>query len=98
MAVKAYVNLTGVAQLAHRFGDNTAYFIDQVAAQRHEDFIPRDEDILSMCAPTTDIVESKFELKKRAFHVRHVGGQRDQRNKWIQRFSNAPAVLFVLDS
>ena len=44
---------------------------------------------------TEQITEIKFKVKEANFHMFDVGGQRDQRRKWIQCFNDATAVVFV---
>lgn len=46
---------------------------------------------------TTGIQETKFDMKKVNFHVFDVGGQRDQRRKWIQCFNQVTAIIYVVD-
>lgn len=46
---------------------------------------------------TNAITETKFQMKKVNFHIFDVGGQRDQRRKWIQCFNKVTAIIFVVD-
>ncbi|KIH67927.1 g-protein alpha subunit [Ancylostoma duodenale] len=47
---------------------------------------------------TTGIFETKFEVDKVRFHMFDVGGQRDERRKWIQCFNDVTAIIFVCAS
>jgi GTPase SAR1 family protein len=46
---------------------------------------------------TTGILETKFNVKNVNFHIFDVGGQRDQRRKWIQCFNQVTAIIYVVD-
>ena len=46
-------------------------------------------------ASTTGIVEESFEIDGNQFKMFDVGGQRNERKKWIHCFENVTAVLFV---
>lgn len=75
--------------------DSAKYFLDRLPALRKEDYIPDDQDILRCRVMTEQITEIKFKVKEANFHMFDVGGQRDQRRKWIQCFNDATAVVFV---
>lgn len=75
--------------------DNTGYFLDKLTVLRHPDYLPDDQDILRCRVMTEQILEIKFKVKDAVFHMFDVGGQRDQRRKWIQCFNDATAVVFV---
>lgn len=44
---------------------------------------------------TTGIVQQHFEIKERKYTMFDVGGQRNERRKWIHAFDNCNAVVFV---
>jgi GTPase SAR1 family protein len=75
--------------------DSAAYFFDRVLEYARPDFCPTYEDILRCRTKTTGIVETKFEIKGNQFHVFDVGGQRNERRKWIHCFEGVTAVIFV---
>lgn len=68
------------------------------------DYIPSKEDILHSRRITTGIHKIKFRVNvpvnlgggEQEFHMYDVGGQRDQRNKWIQAFEGIQVVLFLI--
>jgi dihydroxyacetone kinase DhaKLM complex PTS-EIIA-like component DhaM len=51
--------------------------------------------VLHCRARTTGIVETAFQIKKDQFKLMDVGGQRNERKKWIHCFEGVTAVLFV---
>jgi len=75
--------------------DSAQYFfekLDQVAA---EGYLPTEQDVLRSRVRTTGIVENNFEIDGNQFKMFDVGGQRNERKKWIHCFENVTAVLFV---
>ena len=40
------------------------------------------------------IFETRFTIEKVNFHMFDVGGQRDERRKWIQCFNDVTAIIF----
>lgn len=78
--------------------DCARYFLDKVANVRQTDYNPSEQDILRCRVMTTGIFETKFEVEKVRFHMFDVGGQRDERRKWIQCFNDVTAIIFVCAS
>ena len=63
-----------------------------------ENFQPTEQDILRARVLTSGIFETKFRVDKVKFHMFDVGGQRDERRKWIQCFNDVTAIIFVAAS
>jgi len=59
------------------------------------DYLPTQQDVLRSRVRTTGIVENEFEIDNNKFKMFDVGGQRNERKKWIHCFENVTAVLFV---
>uniref|UniRef100_A0A914GWQ2 Guanine nucleotide-binding protein G(s) subunit alpha n=1 Tax=Globodera rostochiensis TaxID=31243 RepID=A0A914GWQ2_GLORO len=78
--------------------DCAKYFLDKVDVLRKSDYDPTEQDILRCRVMTTGIFETKFEVDKVRFHMFDVGGQRDERRKWIQCFNDVTAIIFVCAS
>ncbi|KAI1722557.1 g-protein alpha subunit domain-containing protein [Ditylenchus destructor] len=78
--------------------DCAKYFLDKVNEVRQTDYNPSEQDILRCRVMTTGIFETKFEVDKVRFHMFDVGGQRDERRKWIQCFNDVTAIIFVCAS
>lgn len=76
--------------------DSTDYFLDRVLVVCKEDFVPAEADILRSRTRTTGIVENAFTIEGNKFKIFDVGGQRNERKKWIHCFENVTAVLFVV--
>lgn len=76
--------------------DCAKYFLDQVDIIANPNYIPGDQHILRCRVWTYGIFETKFAMDKVKFHMFDVGGQRDQRRKWIQCFNDVTATIFVV--
>ena len=77
--------------------DSAHYFLDRINIIKQKEYIPDDQDILRCRVLTTGILETQFFVKQVNFHIFDVGGQRDQRKKWIQCFNQVTAIIFVVD-
>jgi len=78
--------------------DCAKYFLDQIAIVRQPHYKPTDQDVLRCRVLTQGIFETKFSVEKVNFHMFDVGGQRDERRKWIQCFNDVTAIIFVVAS
>ena len=78
--------------------DCAKYFLVKVAEVRQPGFSPSEQDILRARVLTSGIFETKFRVDKVKFHMFDVGGQRDERRKWIQCFNDVTAIIFVAAS
>jgi len=75
--------------------DSAPHFFNDIMRIGAMDFKPTNEDILLVRMPTTGIREASFSLDNNKFTLIDVGGQRNERNKWIHHFDTVSAVLFV---
>lgn len=75
--------------------DCAKYFLDQVQIIKKPDYSPTEQDILRCRVLTSGIFETRFQVEKVNFHMFDVGGQRDERRKWIQCFNDVTAIIFV---
>ncbi|XP_043214049.1 guanine nucleotide-binding protein G(s) subunit alpha-like isoform X1 [Amphibalanus amphitrite] len=75
--------------------DCAKYFLDKTSTIRQDDYSPTEQDILRCRVLTSGIFETKFQVDKVNFHMFDVGGQRDERRKWIQCFNDVTAIIFV---
>lgn len=71
-----------------------AYFdkIDEIAA---DGYIASESDILLSRVRTSGIVEEQYMIDGAKFCMFDVGGQRNERKKWIHCFDDVTAVIFV---
>jgi len=75
--------------------DSAAYFLDKVAEVGRPTYVPSEQDVLRSRVRTTGITENTFLVDGNHFKIYDVGGQRNERKKWIHLFSEVTAVLFV---
>jgi len=75
--------------------DCAKYFLDRVNVIKQPNYTPSEQDILRCRVLTSGIFETKFQVEKVNFHMFDVGGQRDERRKWIQCFNDVTAIIFV---
>jgi len=76
--------------------DSAKYFFDKVEEIGDPNYVPTEQDVLRSRAPTTGIVENAFEIEGNQFKMFDVGGQRNERKKWIHCFENVTSVIFVV--
>ncbi|KAJ6247392.1 guanine nucleotide-binding protein g(o) subunit alpha [Anaeramoeba flamelloides] len=76
--------------------DTSKFFFDTLETINRIDYIPTDQDILCSRIKTTGISEIQFEIDEIAFRVLDVGGQRNERKKWIHCFQDVTALIFVV--
>ncbi len=70
------------------------YFCNRLSALGPE-FVPTIDDYLHQRVRTTGIVESRFNVCNHTFTCFHVGGQRNERKKWVHIPHDPDAVLYV---
>jgi len=76
--------------------DCAQYFLDRVSDIKRPDYSPGNQDLLRCRVLTRGIIETHFQVDKVSFHMFDVGGQRDERRKWIQCFNDVTAIIFVV--
>ncbi|KAG5244055.1 hypothetical protein OIU76_009076 [Salix suchowensis] len=80
--------------------DCTPYFMDNLQRLSDPNYIPTKDDVLYARVRTTGVVEIQFspvgENKKsgEVYRLFDVGGQRNERRKWIHLFEGVTAVIF----
>lgn len=70
-------------------------FFEKAQAIAAPDYIASTDDILHLRVKTMGIVEEEFVMGGTKFVMYDVGGQRNERKKWIHCFEDVTAVLFV---
>jgi len=75
--------------------DGTKHFLDTIDEWTKPGYLPNNEDILRCRVRTTGIVENDFVIANNKFKLVDVGGQRNERKKWMHCFDGVTALLFV---
>jgi len=78
-----------------QLNDSASYFFDRLDVISAPGYIPSEQDVLRSRVRTLGIVENTFEIEGNKFKMFDVGGQRNERKKWIHCFENVTALLFV---
>ena len=76
--------------------DCAQYFLDRANVIRQKGYSPTNQDLLRCRVLTRGIIETRFQVDRVNFHMFDVGGQRDERRKWIQCFNDVTAIIFVV--
>jgi len=79
----------------YQLNDSTIYFWERAEEICTTEYMPTEQDVLRARVRTTGIVQQKFEIKDKKYTMFDVGGQRNERRKWIHCFDNVTAVIFV---
>ncbi|KAF2070469.1 hypothetical protein CYY_008210 [Polysphondylium violaceum] len=75
--------------------DSAEYFLNGIDKYAVPQYKPNQTDLLRVRVKTTGIVEADFSINELPFKLIDVGGQKNQRRKWIHCFQNITCVLFV---
>eukprot|EP00484_Ammonia_sp_Unknown_P020140 CAMPEP_0197032722 /NCGR_PEP_ID=MMETSP1384-20130603/11323_1 /TAXON_ID=29189 /ORGANISM="Ammonia sp." /LENGTH=382 /DNA_ID=CAMNT_0042462421 /DNA_START=86 /DNA_END=1234 /DNA_ORIENTATION=- len=76
--------------------DSSEYFFNELDRVTGTEYVPNDTDLLMVRYRTTGMQEKNFVIKNHRFKICDVGGQRNERRKWIHFFSNVTSVIFVV--
>lgn len=68
--------------------DAASYYFDHAVRLASPDYVPTDEDVIMTRIRTTGIDTTEFSEPPYMFSVVDVGGQRNERRKWIHCFDN----------
>jgi guanine nucleotide-binding protein G(i) subunit alpha len=75
--------------------DSCGYFFENVDRVITSGYEPSYEDVIRCRVRSTGIVETRFDISGMKFLLVDVGGQRNERKKWIHSFEGVTAVIFV---
>lgn len=75
--------------------DNCSYYFDNIERICNPNYEPSFKDVIMCRVRSTGISETRFKVNGHRFLLVDVGGQRNERRKWIHCFDKVTAVLFV---
>jgi len=75
--------------------DSLKYFIENIDRIATNGYVPSVDDVMHVRIKTTGIVEESLTMEGRAFEIVDVGGQRSERRKWMNCFSDVTGLVFV---
>jgi hypothetical protein len=79
----------------YQLNDSAQFYFDKMDTIAAEGYVPDEQDVLRSRVRTTGIVQSDFVIKSMNFSMFDVGGQRNERRKWIHAFDDVDSVIFV---
>lgn len=89
------VKATWKERASYQVQDALKYYIEEIDDIAKPHWSPTDADILRSRVRTTGIQEETYIIDKVEFAMFDVGGQRNERKKWIHCFDQVTAVIFV---
>lgn len=75
--------------------ESTEYLMSKLSTLADPGYIPSFQDVLRSRAATSGIVETPFEVEGSRFVMIDVGGQRNERKKWIHCFEGVTSVIYI---
>jgi hypothetical protein len=75
--------------------ESVKYYFNKIDAIKSPDYLPDKDDILYSRVRTSGIVTERYVIDGTIFEMYDVGGQRNERKKWIHCFEGVTAVIFV---
>jgi len=76
--------------------DSASYVFENIDRFVVPGFVPTTQDILHLRAKTSGIVETTFVIQETHFRMVDVGGQRNERKKWIHCFEDVTAIIYCV--
>jgi len=73
-----------------------AYYLDRLSVIADKDYLPSFMDLLQCRLSTTGIVQASLNVGSEKFEIFDVGGQKNERKKWIHGFEGVALVIFVI--
>ena len=75
--------------------ESVKYYFDQLETIGSPDYVPTKDDILYTRVRTSGVVTERYDIESTPFEMYDVGGQKNERKKWIHCFEDVTAVIFV---
>lgn len=99
-AIKHLWNDEGILQAWNRRSEiqiveSVKYYFNEIDRIKEEDYVATQQDLLLARVRTSGIVTEKYVIDGKNFEMYDVGGQRNERKKWIHCFDDVTAVIFV---
>mmetsp|Transcript_11054 Transcript_11054/g.16482 ORF Transcript_11054/g.16482 Transcript_11054/m.16482 type:complete len:355 (-) Transcript_11054:140-1204(-) len=82
-------------QAEYQIVESIKYFLDIIDRIMQPNYLATPQDMLFTRVRTTGIVTDRYVIDGTAFEMYDVGGQRNERRKWIHCFDDVTAVIFV---
>jgi len=76
--------------------ESVKYYFNEIERIMKDDYVATQQDMLLARVRTSGIVTEKYVIDNKNFEMYDVGGQRNERKKWIHCFDDVTAVIFVV--
>lgn len=83
-------------QFERRILESSKLFFDEIDGICQPNWLPEPRHILAARVRTTGIVEGEFDINQHKIQFFDVGGQKNERTKWIHYFEKITAIIFVV--
>lgn len=87
--------LTWKRRVEFQIVESVKYYFNEIDRIMKDDYVPTQQDMLLARVRTSGIVTERYVIDKVPFEMYDVGGQRNERKKWIHCFDDVTAVIFV---
>jgi len=74
--------------------DSAQYLLDNIDRIGNQEYSPTKEDVIRSRLRTTGIVETSFVINQVKLKILDVGGQKNERRKWIHAFTEVTCIIF----
>lgn len=75
--------------------ESVQFYFNKIDVIKMSDYLPDKDDLLYSRVRTSGIVTERYGIDGTTFEIYDVGGQRNERKKWIHCFEGVTAVIFV---
>ena len=75
--------------------ESVKYYFNEIERIMKDDYIATQQDMLMARVRTSGIVTERYVIDDARFEMYDVGGQRNERKKWIHCFDDVTAIIFV---
>jgi len=75
--------------------DSVKYYFNEIDRIMQDNYVASQQDMLLARVRTSGVVTEKYLIDGKSFEMYDVGGQRNERKKWIHCFDDVTAVIFV---
>jgi len=75
--------------------ESVKYYFNEIDRIMQPDYLANQQDLLYARVRTSGIVTERYMIDGSVFEMYDVGGQRNERKKWIHCFDDVTAVIFV---
>jgi len=89
------VLLTWKRRAEFQIVESVKYYFNEIDRIMEESYVATQQDMLLARVRTSGIVTEKYIIDGSSFEMYDVGGQRNERKKWIHCFDDVTAVIFV---